>query len=435
MKPVSESEIRGLTPDSGASGASGARTTGSRDVHAVFLATRKSSTDPADRPDMPGKDLISLPGTQALLSTLARHNVATGTVRLAPGDAASTGRLLAAQIGRAGCSVATSAVITDCPDMADAASIAGLAIVVLAAPATSQANSEQVQASAAGIRLVVRDPAELDWTDEHGLHVKTLDSLPRIDGPPLALPAPLAASRPLLFLDYDGTLTPIVDDPARAFLPESVRSTIAELGRVTTVTIVSGRDLKLLRRMVDIDHLWYAGSHGFEIVGPEGSGITHISGAEFSADLDAAEQDLNRLLLDFPGHLLERKRMTIAVHYRNMAASQAMRLQAQVDELIAGFPTLHVGHGKMVMEVRPAIEWNKGEAVAWILSQLPESDRDALPVYIGDDLTDEDAFRRLAGRGLGIAVCHDETRATAADHAVGDTDAVHALLERLLTAI
>ncbi len=432
MKSVAKSDKKVLRHNREASGQNDS---GRPRLRAVFFASGAASASLSARQDSSSKDLMSQPGTQALLRILRRSDIAT-LVTPPPADWTGTDRsTLTEEIGKSGFAVGDSAVITDNSEAAEAASLAGVGMVVLAGPFGTEISRSQSRHAATGGILAVRDTAELTWTSELGLHIKTLDSLPGVGEAGLDLPAALAASHPLLFLDYDGTLTPIIDDPAKAFLPQRARDTLAELGRLTTVTIVSGRDLDLLRRMVDLDHLWYAGSHGFEIAGPVGSDITHLTGAEFAADLDAAEQDLNRLLPDFPGHLLERKRMTIAVHYRNMAQAQAMRLQERVDEVIQGYPTLHIGHGKMVMEVRPAIEWNKGEAVAWILSQLHASGSGALPIYIGDDLTDEDAFRTLAGRGLGIAVRHGETRATAADYAVDDTDAVHVLLSGMVTEL
>jgi alpha,alpha-trehalase len=432
MKSVAKSDKKVVRHDREAPDQNG---NGPLQLRAVFFASGAVSGSLSAGQHGIATDLMSQPGTQALLRILRRNDIATLVIP-PPVDWTGPDRnTLTRQAEKSGFSIGDSAVITDCSETAEAASLEGVGMVVLAGSAGPGICRRQSQHAATGNILAVRDTAELTWTPEHGLHIKTLDSLPGIGEPGLDLPAALAGSHPLLFLDYDGTLTPIIDDPAKAFLPQRVRETLAELGRLTTVTIVSGRDLELLRHMVDLDHLWYAGSHGFEIAGPAGSDIAHLTGAQFTADLDAAAQDLTRLLTDFPGHLLERKRMTIAVHYRNMAQAQAMRLQARVDELIEGFPTLHIGHGKMVMEVRPAIEWNKGEAVTWILSHLHASGSSALPIYIGDDLTDEDAFRTLAGRGLGIAVRHGETRATAADYAVDDTDAVHALLSRLVTEL
>ncbi len=240
------------------------------------------------------------------------------------------------------------------------------------------------------------------------------------------------ASRPVaLFLDYDGTLTPIVAHHARALLDPQMRDIVARLAARCPVTIVSGRGMARLREVIALDTVFLAGSHGFEIAGAEGSGMDLEKGGEFLERLDAAEARLREGLAGIEGHAVERKKYSIAVHYRNVAPSEVDGIEGFLATVLDEKPRLHLGHGKKVFELRPDIDWHKGEAVRWILSRLAETQPGIVPIYLGDDITDEDAFRALAGHGIRIAVRHDETRATAADYTLADTDDVRRFLEWL----
>ncbi len=420
---------------------------------AVGLSANASATSPEAAPE---PSLFSLPGTGVLLRLVRSQQITTGLlipdtpaaiaasaaiaaqadcVIAVPGAGDPSGGELAPIIStavqQAGYDIAASAVITTQANVVDACRAGGfgrVAFVTDGAPAALGRLPGTPENP-----VMVDDTSELGWRPDEGLYVKTLETVPVIHTTPFGgLPDAMQARVPLLFLDYDGTLTPIINDPARAVLSDRVRATLAELGRATTVTIVSGRDLGLLQRLVDLDHLWYAGSHGYEIAGPRGSGISLTTGAEFLPALDAAESELSQLLRRFAGHLIERKRMTIAVHYRNMQPTTAERMLREIGKFVADRPALHAGHGKKVIELRPALDWHKGKAVTWIRSQLRDTPANALPVYIGDDLTDEDAFRELTGTGIGIAVRHGGIRRTAADFVVGGTDDVQVLLTRLL---
>ncbi|MGH8707032.1 MAG: trehalose-phosphatase [Burkholderiales bacterium] len=237
-----------------------------------------------------------------------------------------------------------------------------------------------------------------------------------------------AAGRGLaLFLDYDGTLTPIVERPEDALLAVETRSVLRRLARRHAVAIVSGRDLKDVRERVGIEGLHYAGSHGFDIAGPRGS-HAHAAALGAAPHLAAAADEVERDSAGLAGVQVERKRFAVAVHFRRARPSDAQALEAAVDRALARHPGLRKTGGKMIFELRPDVDWDKGRAVLWLIEELKL--QDALPVYIGDDLTDEDAFRALAGRGVGIAV-HEEPRATAAQHTLRDPDEVRALLAGL----
>lgn len=242
----------------------------------------------------------------------------------------------------------------------------------------------------------------------------------------------LAGRRPVVFLDYDGTLTPIVDDHAGAFLAAEARDALRALSRLCPVAIVSGRGLDVLRGLVGLDSLHYAASHGFEISGPEGGGEERVTGIEFLPELDAAERELRAALAGIAGHAVERKRLSIAVHYRQVAATDVGALKAIVGRVLAAHPRLRRGLGKKVLELQPDVDWDKGRAVLWLLDRLGRAGADAVPVFIGDDVTDEDAFRALAGRGITVAVRDRGTRPTAAEFALADSADVKRMLDLLI---
>ncbi len=242
-----------------------------------------------------------------------------------------------------------------------------------------------------------------------------------------------AAARPAVFLDYDGTLTPIVEHPDLAMLSSSMRKALEDLAAVTTVAIVSGRDADDVIGKVGVRGLYYAGSHGFDIRTPSGEAAGSDDMAQFAAylpALDDVEEELEAALEDVPGANVERKRFAVAVHYRQVAESHHATVAAVVDEIAPEYQTLRVTGGKMIFEFRPNFDWDKGRALAWLLEEMGLDHEGVVPVYIGDDETDEDAFRVLQGRGVGIVV-GDEDRPSLASYVLNDTEAVRRFLTEL----
>lgn len=251
-----------------------------------------------------------------------------------------------------------------------------------------------------------------------------LDRLPDIA-------ALLAARRVALFLDYDGTLTPIVDRPELAVLDPDMRDLLDTLAARCTLAIVSGRDVRDVRALVGLDSLIYAGSHGFEIDGPHGWHLEHEQEVECLPALDAAENALKAALAGFEGVIVERKHFSVAVHYRMAAAGDTETIKATVTAVDAQHPALRTLAGKKVRELRPAVEWNKGRAVTWMLDKLDLRPPEALPIYIGDDVTDEDAFQALGDAALGIVVRDHAARYTDARYALDDPSEVLTFLRFL----
>lgn len=239
----------------------------------------------------------------------------------------------------------------------------------------------------------------------------------------------LAGRRPVVFLDYDGTLTPIVAHPGDALLPDATRRALQRLADRHPVAIVSGRDRIDVEGMVASPGLYYAGSHGFDISGPEG--FEEQRGFDYQESLLAASDELEGLVSDIPGAWVERKRYAVAVHSRQAGPDAEAVIEERARSVAAGHPDLRVSGGKKITELRPDIEWDKGRAVLWLLESLGFSDEGFLPFYLGDDETDEDVFRVFQGKeGVGIVVGH-EHRPTLADYALADPDEVSHFMERL----
>jgi len=236
----------------------------------------------------------------------------------------------------------------------------------------------------------------------------------------------------VLFLDYDGTLTPIVSRPEDALIPDEMRAVLSQLGALYTVAIVSGRDRKEVATLVGVLGLVYAGSHGFDISGPGGLRLEHEAGLTALPELDHAEQVLQDQLAHVEGAQVERKRFSLAVHYRNVAERDTRRIEQIVDEVRRQHPRLRKTGGKKVFELRPDIDWDKGKAVFWILDALNLDTPNVLPIYLGDDLTDEDAFVALTGRGVSVLV-GDHGDPTAADFRLDDVGWVETFLRELIT--
>jgi len=240
----------------------------------------------------------------------------------------------------------------------------------------------------------------------------------------------IGENTPAVFLDYDGTLTPIVDDPREALLPRETRRAIGRLKELCPVAVVSGRDLAEVREMVGIPGILYAGSHGFEIVEPDGT--RHRRATEYLPALARCARHLESLADELPGAWVEHKGYAVALHCRTLEnPDDERRAEEIVDAVAAAEPRVRKTSGKKIFELRPDVEWDKGRAILWILEAVAPHGEELVPLYLGDDLTDEDAFRALEERGIGIVVLGDGDRETAADYSLEDPDAVRGFLELL----
>lgn len=204
--------------------------------------------------------------------------------------------------------------------------------------------------------------------------------------------------------DFDGTLTPIGQDPNAVSLDPAVRSRLGALSRVAAVAVVTGRGLEDIRMRVGLQDLFYSGCHGFEIAGAPGSGVNFRTGEEYAPALREAGERFERILDGFPGAILQRKRFCLTVHYRLVAKEEVSALISLVEEAAAGVGGLRARPDKKAVEVLPDMDWNKGSAVLWLLDHLGMTPAGSFALYVGDDITDEDGFRAVAGRGAGVIV-------------------------------
>lgn len=240
----------------------------------------------------------------------------------------------------------------------------------------------------------------------------------------------LRGRRLAVFLDYDGTLTPIMARPDLAVMDETMRAALRALARSCPTAIISGRALRDVARLVGLPELHYAGNHGFEISGPRGSTIQYEGGQQFVTDVQRACERLRHALAGIEGVLIEEKGYSASVHYRLVDPERVPELERRVDQVLQELPSLHKRPGKKVFEIRPSVEWDKGRAVLWLLQALRLDSAAVMPIYVGDDSTDEDAFSALRSCGIGVLVAA-EPRRSAADYLLRDSDEVRRFLEML----
>lgn len=275
----------------------------------------------------------------------------------------------------------------------------------------------------AGAHLVVKDLSEIRVDVKIGDLHNALDFFEEIE-------KRMGGRCVVVFLDYDGTLTPIVSHPEDAVLSKDMKKRLMILASQCTAAIISGRGIEDIRERVGIDSIYYAGSHGFEIAGPEGLKMEHEKAGDFLPVLDEAEKSLKEQVADIQGAQVERKKFSIAVHFRGVKEDQASRVEEVVDQTVKRYPQLLKTYGKKIYELRPDIEWDKGRAVCWLLDALDLHRSDVLPLNIGDDITDEDAFQVLETMGMGIVVGED-SRNTVAQYRLDDSEQVGEFLDLL----
>jgi trehalose-phosphatase len=238
------------------------------------------------------------------------------------------------------------------------------------------------------------------------------------------------AKRVYVMVDYDGTITPIVKYPRLAKMPVNTRELLRSLALCDRciVAIVSGRSLRDLMSLVRIRQAYYMGNHGLQIVGP-GLSFTHSSARRLSHHLPGLVGELKEKLKGIRGMLIEKKGMTVSVHYRNVATSRVPGILRIAREAVRNRKDLQITYGKRVIEFRPRVAWNKGSAIAWLMKRLGPG----LPLYFGDDLTDEDAFSVLRGR---MTVLVSETKKLSkAKYYVKSVSEVHYVLGFLLESL
>jgi trehalose 6-phosphate phosphatase len=232
-----------------------------------------------------------------------------------------------------------------------------------------------------------------------------------------------------LMLDYDGTLTPIVKNPMRAILSAPRKKMLKCLARQPEIklAIISGRKLSVVKRLVGISKIIYVGNHGYEILAG-GKHWIHPAAKKSIPLFKKIKAELEKKL-HYQGLLIEDKGLTLSLHYRSLAKSALPAFKK--DFKLALMPwrrAIKITSGKKVYEVRPPLNWDKGQAVRWLIKNLKL--QKYAPVYIGDDQTDEDAFKVLKGRGLTYLV--GKTSRTAAKRRFGRINDVYRFLSNMI---
>ena len=243
--------------------------------------------------------------------------------------------------------------------------------------------------------------------------------------------AVVAARRPAVLLDFDGTLSAIVNEPDDATLVDGAADALKALAVQCDVAVVSGRDLADVLPRIGLPGIWYAGGHGFELTAPDGTCQRNETAASAVDVLEGTAAELRDRFEALDGVHVEHKRFAVAIHYRNATAEAVRQVTATV-HTIGQQRELRVTTGRKLIELRPDIAWGKGKMLQWILHQIDGPDP-LLPIYIGDDLSDEDAFDAVRRHGIGIVVRHGEDgdRPTAARFALDGPVAVCEFIERL----
>ncbi|KAJ6811864.1 putative trehalose-phosphate phosphatase 6 [Iris pallida] len=254
------------------------------------------------------------------------------------------------------------------------------------------------------------------WTRKHPSALKMFDEIVRASkGKQIAM-----------FLDYDGTLSPIVDEPDKAYMSEAMRAAVKGVASYFPTAIVSGRCRDKVYNFVQLAELYYAGSHGMDIKGPtnarrhnrantktkanaKAQSVLFQPASEFLPMIDEVYKALIEKTKAIEGSKVENNKFCVSVHFRRVDEKKWSALAEEVRSVMKDFPKLRLTQGRKVLEIRPTIKWDKGKALEFLLESLGFADcNDILPVYIGDDRTDEDAFKVLRDRGQGLGILVSE---------------------------
>jgi trehalose 6-phosphate phosphatase len=258
--------------------------------------------------------------------------------------------------------------------------------------------------------------------------------LPDALSPEVGLIAKLREFKLAVFLDYDGTLVPVMAHPEEALLSESMRQAIAKLSQVAMVAIVSGRNKSNIEELVNLPNIYYVGNHGFDIEGLGKNPIHHEVGRECLLTMEKCFRQLQSRLMNIPGVVFEPKKLTVTIHYRSVSEKDLPLFFELTEETMTHYSALKLTGGKKVVEIRPNVDWNKGKAVLWLAEKLKLNRPGCYLVYIGDDLSDEDAFRLLPSQGTGILVGNHGAQ-TYADYHLQDPQQVELFLNTLISEL
>lgn len=240
----------------------------------------------------------------------------------------------------------------------------------------------------------------------------------------------------LLLLDYDGTLAPIVENPSLAKISLSGKKILRKIAQQQGIqtAIVSGRVLTELKKLVAIPSLTYVGNHGLEMEEPH-LHFVHPKALEAKKIMEKVKRDLQNALESFTGIFVEDKVLTLSVHYRQVPEEKIEEAKQTFLKKLHPYQAasqVMMREGKKVWEVRPCIRWDKGTTVLWLYGRfVAHAGGPVFPIYVGDDETDEDAFRAVKQIGLGIKVTENAQEPSAAHYFLRSPDEVFHFIERI----
>ncbi len=241
------------------------------------------------------------------------------------------------------------------------------------------------------------------------------------------------AKKILLCADFDGTLAPIRPRPKEASLDQNSRLLLRKVARNESfvVGIISGRALKDLKQKLAIKGLILAGNHGLEITYKKENFIYPAAKRSIPVIFEIGQR-LTKGLAPFPGAVLEKKRFSLSLHYRLVKPEELSKLKKvflQVARPYLVTRKVRLTYGKKVWELRPPIQWDKGRALLWLVKRLRR--KRMLTIYIGDDLTDEDAFRAVNRIG-GVSIFVGRKRQSLARYYLKSTKETQEFLRKIL---
>ena len=238
-------------------------------------------------------------------------------------------------------------------------------------------------------------------------------------------------------------------------MSDDMRAALKACAAVFPAAIISGRGLEKVTSFVQLDELYYAGSHGLDITGPRsgqgnsGDPLLHQPVPWACELMDSVHDHLLQGVGHIDGASVEHNKFCVSVHYRQ-CPDRWPEVEAAVQTAVEQHERLHITRGRKVYEVRPNVEWNKGKALLFLLQELgllpaehaacrPEDSAastvaqgQVCSIYLGDDVSDEDAFKALASTGLGIGILvSSRVKDTAAKYTLRDPEEVQRFLEKL----
>lgn len=238
----------------------------------------------------------------------------------------------------------------------------------------------------------------------------------------------------LLCLDFDGTIVPIKPRPQDAILTSNRRLILRKISRCKPLTlgVISGRALRDIREKIKIKGLIYAGNHGLEIA-YQNQVFIYPRAKKYVPVISKIGRELTKALKAYPETTLEKKGLSLSLHYRLLKQERVARLKKTFLQILKPYlaaQKIKLTSGKKVWELRPPIAWDKGRALLWLRQRL--SKKNIFTLYLGDDLTDEDAFC-MVNKINGISVLVGRRKNSQAKYYLKNTQDTQKFLEQILT--